>query len=87
MEIWDTDSDEEGCEDNENIKDSMPQIVKHLPIFIMFWQALFKVSNTAIRCLLSFLRFFIGALGGVFGCTLLNDARQFIPLTPCKHSA
>ena len=82
MEVWDTDSDEEGCEDNENNKDNMPQIIKHLLIFIMFWQALFKVSNTAIGYLLSFLRFFIGALGRVFGCTLLNDARQFIPLTP-----
>ena len=57
-------------------------IIRHLLIFIMLWQALFKASNTAIGCLLKFMAYFLGALGKLFGCKQLNEAGAFIPMTP-----
>lgn len=82
MEVWDTDSDEDAYEGEENENDAMPPIIRYLLIFIMFWQAVFNISNNAIGCLLRFISFFIRALGRVFRCTPLNDAGRFIPITP-----
>lgn len=65
-EIWeclgdsesDSDSPDQGNRQNECATevDPIPKPVRYILMFLLFWQALYKVSNSAIACLLRFMK-------------------------------
>ena len=52
-----------------------------LTFFLILWQAVYHVSNTAVVSILSFLRYFTHLLGNAFNCEALVKIAGDIPLT------
>ena len=47
----------------------------------LLWQAAYKVSNSAIACLLRFMRYLIRLVGHAFQCDTAVNASSLIPIT------
>ena len=74
-----TDNEEPTSIVHEDITKRKP--LMQLFVFLLSWQAAFKVSTSAIHSILRFLRFFLHALAAAFSCAELNTYANHIPLT------
>ena len=75
-EVWhcyESDEDEDGTFSQTRTEDSTLKLV--------FWQAMYKVSNSAITCLLHFMKYFIKLIGQAFKFDAATRASGFIPVT------
>ena len=88
-EVWeclgDSDSDsqshDQGNDQSSTKVDPTPKPILYLLVFLLFWQAAYKVSNSAIACLLRFMRYLIKLVGHAFQCDTAVNASSFIPIT------
>ena len=88
-EIWEclgdsesnSDSPDQGNHQYATEVDPIPKPIRYILIFLLFWQALYKVSNLAIACLLWFMKYLIAFVGHAFQCEVAVNAANFIPIT------
>ena len=76
--------EESDCSDNEVALDgrnTLPLPFQQLFIFIFMWQFVYHISNSAVTCLLKFLKYFIRAIGTAFICKDLVDVTVSMPLS------
>ena len=80
-ELWPSDSDSDDEEISNSILTQDILIpIKQFFLFSLFFQFAYNISNSAICCLLLFLKFFIYALGSAFQCESLVEAVHRIPV-------
>lgn len=76
-ELW---SDTSESEYQENA-DMYPKHVWSLAFFLLLWQAIFHVSNAAVKSILCFFKYFTLLVGKVFQSQPIVDTSHHIPLT------
>ena len=95
VEVWDS-SDEDDSSTTvttQDHADSLPPLMpqekssriflplRHLFIFVLLWQAVFKISNSALSSLLRFCKYFLLVLGRAFQSQDLISTSNAIPST------
>ena len=77
-EIWpSTESEDEQSPSDTPVSTNSP--LWQFLFFLLFWQSVFKVSNTAVTTLLCFLKYFVLILGKAFACPQLEEFSSTIP--------
>ena len=77
MEIIISSSDEE--DEPEERKESVPHAIISLCVFLLSWQATFKVPDTCIAALLVFFCHFLSFVGTITFCSQLSQFAQKLP--------
>ena len=78
MEIIVNSSDEEDSSENTSPA-SIPHSVLSLSVFLLSWQASFKVSDTCVNALLTFLFHFLSFIGTLSFSSQLSEFAQKLP--------
>ena len=78
--LWPTSSEDED-EDNSQSHSGTPKLVWNYVFFLLVWQAVYRVSNAAVKSLLVFFRYSIFFIGKAFGCPELVEISHKSPLT------
>ena len=65
-----SDADED---EMESKKPAIPQPIHYFFLFLLLWQAAFKVSNAAVASLLCFFKYFVQLIGKAFSQWILDS--------------
>ena len=80
-ELWPSEySDSESEEEVPSERQTAPLPIQQFLIFTLLWQFVFKISNTAIGCLLRFMKHLVRAIGIAFQCDSLINTVDVMPL-------
>ena len=80
-EIWpDSESSDEEIQSKEG-KEVPPSssLIWQFVFFLFYWQAVYKISNAAIKCLLKFFRYFVLLVGRAFQSSSVEDFGKQVP--------
>ncbi len=78
-EVWPSDTSDNEVEPSEQVSNHPSQPIWQFLFFLLFWQALFRISNAALTSLLCFFKYFTRLLGNAFQCDQLTQFSEKLP--------
>ena len=78
-----SESDDADIEDDYSLSTifKLPTILFKLLWFLLYWQSVFKITETAIKAIMCFLKYFIKLLGVIYQNNGITKLSEQIPLT------